>query len=174
MKHNEHHHHNHQHDLSHFGHSPMSEKSSSFYNVTSENTFCSGHGSIMYMDGFHFSLFTAASEEQPCLNLFFPTWTLDTPIKFVFGGICVPLVMGYVTEAFMLGIARKGTNTTTPFQKSVLHVLQSLLGFVDMVLFMSLSCEIIASLMLGFWLGFFSYHRKRIVSTSSKDASLDK
>lgn len=172
MNHNGHHQ-NHQHDLSHFGHNSMSEKASPFYNATSPNTFCSGHGSIMYMDGFHFSLVTSTGAVQPCLNLFFPTWTLDTPLKFVVGGIFIPFVLGYATEALLLRIAKKGTHPTTPFQKSVLHVLQSFLGFLDMVLFMSLSWEIIASLMLGFWFGFFTFHRKRIISTSSKAASLD-
>lgn len=169
MKHDGHH----QHDLSHFGHNPTSEKALPFYNATSHHTFCSGQGSIMYMDGFHFSLVTSPDAVQPCLNLLFPTWTLDTPIKFVAGGIFVPFLLGYATEALMLRIAKQGTNPTTPFQKSVLHVLQSFLGFLDMVLFMSLSCEIIASLMLGFWFGFFTFHRKKNLLTSSKAASLD-
>jgi hypothetical protein len=34
---------------------------------------------IMYMDGFRFSL----KGGQPCLNLFFPEWTLDSKGKFV-------------------------------------------------------------------------------------------
>lgn len=168
MNHGAHDHHQH---LSHDGRNyPMVDSSSSL-NVTNRhrNSFCTGHGSIMYMDGFHSSLFMATSGEQPCLNLFFPTWTLDTPFKFFIGGICFPIALGYITEALILG--RKGTNnnndSTTNFQKSFLHVLQSLLGFLDMILFMTLSYEIIASLMLGFWLGFFTYHRRIVTSKAS-------
>jgi hypothetical protein len=168
MNHGAHDHHQH---LSHYGHNPPTVDSSSSLNVTNRhsNSFCTGHGSIMYMDGFHSSFFMATSGDQPCLNVFFPKWTLDTPFKFLIGGIFFPIALGYITEAVILGW--KGTNknddSTTNVQKSFLHVLQSLLGFLDMILFMTLSYEIIASLMLGFWLGFFTYHRRIRTSKAS-------
>jgi hypothetical protein len=40
-------------------------------------------GTIMYMDGFHSALFSSSETPPPCLNLFYPTWTLDSEEKFV-------------------------------------------------------------------------------------------
>ena len=49
----------------------------------------------MYMDGFHLN-----GPEYGCIMLFFKAWTLDTPVKFVFGCIgCV--LLGILTQAIV-------------------------------------------------------------------------
>lgn len=59
----------------------------------------------MYMDGFHSALFhntNSNSNNQtpllPCLNLLHPSWTLDTPTKFIVAMIVVSLI-GMLVEA---------------------------------------------------------------------------
>ncbi len=57
-------------------------------------------GTIMYMDGFRSALFPSsqASSPPPCLNLFYPSWTLHTPSRFVFAMIVITL-MGILVES---------------------------------------------------------------------------
>ncbi|KAL3781864.1 hypothetical protein HJC23_005404 [Cyclotella cryptica] len=56
-------------------------------------------GTIMYMDGFHSALFHSSSQNPPpCLNLFFPSWTLDNPTKFVFAMMFI-MLLGVMVEA---------------------------------------------------------------------------
>ena len=57
-------------------------------------------GTIMFMDGFHSALFPSsqASSPPPCLNLFYPSWTLHTPARFVFAMIVITL-RGILVEA---------------------------------------------------------------------------
>ena len=57
-------------------------------------------GTIMFMDGFHSTLFPsfqASSSPPPCLNLFYPSWTLHTPSRFVLAMIMITL-MGILVE----------------------------------------------------------------------------
>lgn len=56
-------------------------------------------GTIMYMDGFHSALFHSSPQNPPpCLNLFYPSWTLDSPTKFAFAMIFIAL-LGVMVEA---------------------------------------------------------------------------
>jgi len=55
-------------------------------------------GTIMYMDGFHSALFSTSDTPPPCLNLFYPTLTLDSEAKFVFAMIFITL-LGVMVEA---------------------------------------------------------------------------
>lgn len=69
-------------------------------------------GTIMFMDGFHSTLFPSsqASAPPPCLNLFYPSWTLHTPSRFVFAMIAITF-MGMLVEAcgvWRVKILRKG------------------------------------------------------------------
>ena len=54
-------------------------------------------GTIMYMDGFHSALFSSSETPPPCLNLFNPTWTLDTEGKFVFAMLFIT-TLGIMVE----------------------------------------------------------------------------
>lgn len=62
-------------------------------------------GMVMYMDGFRFA---TSSSDQPCLNLYFPNWTLDTPGKFCSGLILV-FLLAFSTE----GISKLRHNIST-------------------------------------------------------------
>ena len=57
-------------------------------------------GTVMYMDGFHWALGSSASSgtPPPCLNLFFPSWTLYSRSRFVFGMASVTS-LGILVEA---------------------------------------------------------------------------
>jgi len=59
----------------------------------SPNQMHSSTGTIMYMDGFHMTM----SGGHQCLNLYFPTWTLNTRPKFL--GACAGiLLLSFLTE----------------------------------------------------------------------------
>ena len=51
-----------------------------------------GMGTIMYMDGFHSALFSSSETPLPCLNLFSPSWTLDSKGKFVLAMFFITLL----------------------------------------------------------------------------------
>ena len=56
-------------------------------------------GTVMYMDGLHWALFPpSGSAPPPCLNLFFPSWTLYSRTRFLFGMTSVTL-LGILVEA---------------------------------------------------------------------------
>jgi len=56
-------------------------------------------GTVMYMDGFHWALGSSSSgSPPPCLNLFFPSWTLYSRSRFVFGMASVTS-LGILVEA---------------------------------------------------------------------------
>lgn len=53
-------------------------------NIDAASSFCNsmgGGGMIMYMDGFRWTL--SQNNNNPCLNLLFPSWTLNSRTKFV-------------------------------------------------------------------------------------------
>ena len=157
--HHQHHQHDHQnHNQQQFNDGPLlsltsKSPSDEAGRYNNKNKFCDGTGSIMFMDGFHSSLM---EKDMPCLNFLFPNWTLDTTTKFIFA-LFATAFLGYITEVVALrctAIRRMshGNNSTTI---SLIHVLQAFLGYIDMILVMTLSYEIIASLLFGFWLGFY-------------------
>lgn len=103
--HNHHGHHNHEsHTPDHNQHSSSSSHSHSMPNMMSR-------GTTMYMDGFHTALFPLSqSSPPPCLNLFHPSWTLNTPGRFVFAMVCITL-LGILVEAcgvWRVNCLRKG------------------------------------------------------------------
>jgi len=69
----------------------------------------SSTGTIMYMDGFHMTM----SGGHQCLNLYFPTWTLDTRPKFL--GACTSiLLLSFLTE----GLSKLRYKITASSKKS--------------------------------------------------------
>ncbi|KAL3810715.1 hypothetical protein ACHAXA_009997 [Cyclostephanos tholiformis] len=59
----------------------------------------SSMGTIMYMDGFRWALFPPPdSPPPPCLNLFYPSWTLHTQARFVLAMTSVTFI-GMLVEA---------------------------------------------------------------------------
>ena len=173
------------------------------------------HGSIMYMDGFHFTFFSS-TPHQPCLNLFLSTWTLDTPTKFIMASFGV-FMLGILTEGVASFVRHRrfrsrvtlhcsasasstaasnattngrirpccatvfGTTSATATHRyidSLLHILQALLGYMDMLVIMTLSVELFMLLLAGLGVGYFAFSNFRsraldqlLSSTSSKDRS---
>jgi len=119
-----------------------------------------GHGSmisagmIMYMDGFRFSL----REGAPCLNLYFPGWTLDTREKFLIAMAGV-VAMGVLTELIsrLRFRVQRGLTAGSLCKRWIitgLHGFQALVGYVLMLATMTFSFEILACVILGLALGY--------------------
>jgi Ctr copper transporter family len=111
-------------------------------------------GMIMYMDGFRFSLST--SEKNPCLNLYFPSWTLNTRSKFLWAMLGVVL-LGIVTEGvskLRYTLSRRLTGMTKRWIMSLLHGVQALVGYILMLATMTFSVELLACVILGLGTGF--------------------
>ena len=120
--------------------------------------------SIMYMDGFHFTYFSP-SPNQPCLNLFLSSWTLDTPEKFIIATFGV-FSLGVLTEGVGSYVRHRrfrppAPHTFSGYINAVVHIFQALLAYVDMLVVMTLSIELFLSLLAGFGLGFFVFSNIR-------------
>lgn len=118
-----------------------------------------GGGMIMYMDGFRFS----STGNQPCLNLYFPSWTLDTPLKFAMALIFV-FGLSFSTEAvskFRHNLSKRPVGRDIQARRtrqmliSGLHGIQALLGYVVMLATMTFSVEILVSVVLGLSTGYY-------------------
>lgn len=102
--------------------------------------------------GFRFSLAGGA----PCLNLYFPSWTLDTREKFWIAMLGI----------FLLSIATEGLSKTRSLLSkrlkggikrwtiTLLHGLQALVGYILMLATMTFSVELLFCVILGLGTGF--------------------
>jgi hypothetical protein len=137
-------------------------------------------GTIMFMDGFHWALFPPSdSNPPPCLNLFYPSWTLHTPSRFVFAMTSVTSI-GMLVEAcgvwrarcLRKGRARRAAEhalVVVPGSSSsrraafrarrwdllaaLLHASRVWLGYLLMLAVMSYAVELLLSATLGVVLG---------------------
>ncbi len=136
-------------------------------------------GTIMYMDGFHWALFPPSdSPPLPCLNLFYPSWTLQTPTRFVLAMASVTSI-GMLVEAcgvwrvrcLRRGRARRaaeravavvpGSSARLPSScarrcdllAALLHASRIWLGYLLMLAVMSYAVEFLLSAVLGVVLG---------------------
>ncbi|CAB9497991.1 Ctr copper transporter family [Seminavis robusta] len=120
-------------------------------------------GMVMYMDGFRFAM----AGNQPCLNLYFPSWTLDTRWKFS-GSLLLVFLLAFGTEAVSKfrhvlskrPIAGRGdyqARRTRQMMISALHGFQALLGYVVMLATMTFSIEILLAVVLGLSTGYYYY-----------------
>jgi len=113
------------------------------------------------MDGFRFAM----AGNQPCLNLYFPSWTLDTRAKFV-GCLWLVCLLSFATE----GVSKyRHTLATRPLVReqqsrrmrqiiiSALHGVQALLGYVVMLATMTFSVEILISVVVGLSVGYYYF-----------------
>ena len=123
------------------------------------------------MDGFKFSL----ADEEPCLNLFFPDWTLDSKPKFY-----VAMVGVFFLAIFFEGLSSwryrivlsvklahrrnvdTGPNSTQMLRLVVtlMHGLQGLVGYLLMLTIMTFSVELLLTAVSGLAVGygiFFQY-----------------
>jgi Ctr copper transporter family len=113
------------------------------------------------MDGFRFSMFG----RQPCLNLYFPSWTLDTRLKFV-AALFLVFGLSFAAEAtskFRHNLSKRPigrdyqARRTRQMIISGLHGFQALLGYVVMLATMTFSVEILLSVVLGLSAGYFYF-----------------
>jgi Ctr copper transporter family len=113
-----------------------------------------------YMDGFRFAM----AGNQPCLNLYFPSWTLDTPSKFV-GAIVLVFLLAFGTEGvskFRHVVSqrrptRQSSRRTRQAMISALHGFQALLGYVVMLATMTFSVEILLAVVAGLSTGYYYF-----------------
>ena len=114
-----------------------------------------------YMDGFRFAM----AGNQPCLNLYFPSWTLDTRTKFV-GCLVLVFLLSFATEGISKfrhtlssrpAVREQQSRRTRQIQISALHGVQALLGYVVMLATMTFSVEILISVVLGLSCGYYHY-----------------
>ena len=118
----------------------------------------------MYMDGFR----RTYNRGHPCLNLFFPEWTLDSRAKFTWAIIVVFLLsigaeaMSRVRRNVVLSARmahrsddRSSWNPTKlRFLVTILHGLQALLGYCLMLATMTFSVELFFSVVFGLATGY--------------------
>jgi hypothetical protein len=106
--------------------------------------------------------------DQPCLNLFFPGWTLDTRGKFAAAMIGIAL-MGVFVEgvsklryrtvkaakrAHVLGDQFRWNPHFLRFSITLLHGSQALTGYILMLATMTFSIELLLSAVFGLALGY--------------------
>lgn len=128
----------------------------------------------MYMEGFKFTL----ANEEPCLNLFFADWTLDSSSKFYAAmvGCCFLAIFVEGLSALRYRIVRSvkqahrgrvggGDQQQRSTQGlrlvvSIFHGLQGLVGYLLMLAIMTFSVELLLSVAVGLAVGygvFFQY-----------------
>lgn len=132
--------------------------------------FCNGQGGmVMYMDGFRFGL---AGGNQPCLNLYFAAWTLDTRGKFIgalFGVFFLAIAVEGVSKLrqwFVLTARRKTRQPTNAWNKrlvrgtvTLLHGFQAFVGYILMLATMTYSAEFLLAIVFGLGCGYMAFFR---------------
>eukprot|EP00566_Odontella_aurita_P000205 CAMPEP_0113547266 /NCGR_PEP_ID=MMETSP0015_2-20120614/12260_1 /TAXON_ID=2838 /ORGANISM="Odontella" /LENGTH=243 /DNA_ID=CAMNT_0000447801 /DNA_START=1 /DNA_END=732 /DNA_ORIENTATION=- /assembly_acc=CAM_ASM_000160 len=117
--------------------------------------FCTG-STAMYMSGFRFVL-ASGDGSMPCLNLFFETWTLDSPAKFVFGALFVFILaaMNEGLSALRRGVRRwMGPGKRRKALSVVTHAIQATMGYVLMLAAMTYAAEMLLAVICGMATGY--------------------
>jgi len=127
-----------------------------------DDGFCSGPGSTMFMDGFHWVL----GGDALCLNFYFTAFTMSSAFSFCVGIVGV-ICMGISVEAIGAfrrkvhkGEAKKGRGTSRRFYLASLQFAQSLAGYVLMLSTMTYSIEMVLAASLGLAIGFAIFNLK--------------
>lgn len=134
----------------------------------SQNYFCQpmdGNGMSMYMSGLKSSFM---NPDAPCLNLLFPSYTLDSEFKFLAGMILVS-GLGLLLEAlphwrrkYIARLERvEGNEDKVQLVSSALHGCQALLGYLLMLVAMTYSIELLFSAVLGLSIGYYLFYKQR-------------
>jgi len=93
---------------------------------------------------------------QPCLNLYFESWTLDSRNKFLFAMVCIVL-LGVLTE-FISKIRFIAQKTLCGKKRRIgitlLHGLQALVGYILMLATMTFSLELFCCVIFGLGFGY--------------------
>jgi Ctr copper transporter family len=119
--------------------------------------FCKGMYMTMFMDGFHWTLLKQPSVQ--CLNYFVRSWRLENAGKFK-GAMLFTFLLAVLIEG--LSSARVTVvHSSTIIQKrqflhgllTAIYGLQALLGYILMLVTMSFSIELVASVIAGLMVG---------------------
>ena len=146
---------------SHSGHDHSSHQ---LFSGGSNQPFCSGEGMVMYMDGFRWGL---KGGGQPCVNLFFPGWTLDTPAKFS-GAMIGIVLLAVLTEGISKvrhNLSRKGRREVMSLQQARrfraaqtgIHGFHALIGYILMLATMTFCLELLFCVILGLVIGYVAF-----------------
>lgn len=131
--------------------------------------FCAGMPMAMFMDGFHWSLGVKSTEQnqvsqnrppqppQQCLNYLFDSWLLTSPDQFG-GAMVFSFLLAIIMEAisaFRGWIIRTQSPNSSlrKYLLVIIYALQSLLGYVIMIVAMMYSLELFISVALGLAVG---------------------
>lgn len=150
----------------------------SYYHQTS--SFCDPSMSMsMYMDGLKWSYFFTDGKSH-CLNLIFPSFTLNTKGTFLFGMICVMFLgisLEYISIFRMKYIAKMERRhrdddaadaipSKVQLTLTCLQGLQVLSGYIMMLVIMTYSIELILSAVGGFMIGFYVFYKQKMMLKS--------
>lgn len=130
------------------------------------NLICdsTGMNMVMYMDGFHSIIFGGSSS---CINLFFPSWTLDSKLK-VFLAMSGLFLLGVCTEGVSALRLRFFSDMQPGHRKKAMivcfHGLQAFLGYSLMLGAMTFSIELLLSVCSGLAVGYFFFFAKKQIS----------
>jgi hypothetical protein len=151
-------------------HHSMHSNSENRNDDSSSATFCAGMPMTMFMDGFHWSLklkgnsvdeegrpLQSSEEQQQCLNYLFNSWLLASPKQFR-GAMVFSFLLAIVMEAisaFREWILRTQapSNSFRKITLVLIYALQSLLGYVIMIVAMMYSLELLFSVAAGLAVG---------------------
>ena len=124
--------------------------------------FCSGMSMTMSMGGFQSALFSRSPAD--CITFLFTDWKLDHPGKFVSAMICT-FVLAVVSEGITHGQAHVRNNylarTPKGQRKAIMTLLygfQQLVGWTLMLIAMTFSIELFASVVVGLFFGKLLFH----------------
>ena len=157
------------HDMSMFDSTTSSSTSTVMDELANENlfgddtnqAFCSGSmGMVMFMDGFHWAL----KRGNQCINLYFPSWTLDSKGK-VIGAMIGVLLLAIVTEGiskYRHTLSQKAKKTYYLSQEAkilrltqtTLHGFHAFTGYILMLATMTFALELLLSVIVGLVIGY--------------------
>ena len=131
--------------------------------TTATTPFCQGMYMTMFMDGFHWSMFLRRPPAPQCLNYFVQSWRLDNASQFqgamLFTFLLAILVEGLSSARSVL-VRRSNipNNTRAAYQHqhallTAIYALQTLLGYILMLVTMSFSVELFLSVVVGLMVG---------------------
>lgn len=116
-----------------------------------DDDFCWGAGTDMYMDGFT-SILQEKKGSTACLNLFFKDWTLNTKTKYAFaciGVFLLGIIVEYLSSLRRIVYKKLNNNHLRNIALMLLHCSQVCLGYFLMLAAMTYNVEIFCMVLAG-------------------------
>lgn len=138
-----------------------------------DDAFCVGMPMVMAMGGFQWSLGKTKGKPD-CLNYFVPAWKLDDSGRF-WGAMVYSFLLGIMTEGitnFQIWMRpHLGKGRLRKIIMPLLYATQQWLGYIVMMVTMSYSFELFASVLVGLMVGRLLFLQRSatrpIISTTS-------